>query len=144
MGYDVSAGIIAEGLFCDGMTRMGWLGNVWGDEGDGVAVSSCCRSGKPGTGAEPGSHVGNGARGCGALAEATEEFSKAVPVLGGSIDREVGEGLSNPFKEAMGGEANEVEGEHLGFGGDTIKVFLFVLIDVSKIASVVINDVFDC
>ena len=43
----------------------------------------------------------------------------------------------------MGGKANDVEGKHLGFGGDAVKVFFFVLIDVGKVVFTVIYDVFD-
>ena len=131
---------------------MAWvsgLGDVWGDEGDGVPMrdggGGGCEGGcKPCTGAQPGCHVGNCARGGGALAEATEEEGEAMAVLGSGVDADVGEGFGYPFKEAMLWEANEVEGEHLGFCRDSIEVFFFVFIDMRKVVLGMVNDVLDC
>ena len=90
------------------------------------------RWGDPGSGTEPSDHVGNCAREGRSLPDAAVERVDACTKWGVCVDFDVREGFGYPLSVATRWETDNVKREELEFSGDTIKVFFFVFVYLSK------------
>ena len=96
----------------------------------------------PGSGTEPSDHVGNCAQEGRTLPYATIEIIDACTKCSVCVDFNFRQGFSYPLSVATWRETKNVKGKELEFGGNTIEIFFFVLVDLSKEREVL--NVTDC